>query len=277
MTSTSRATVGRETTVCMSLSGRPGVFGSRFHNHLYGALGLDWIYKAFTTTDLVAAIGGVRALGVRGCAISMPFKEQVIPLLDALAPSAAAIDSVNTIVNDGGVLTGHNTDYAAVRALLDARGLDRRARFVVRGSGGMAKAVVGALRDLGFVDGTIVARNEARGRALADAYGYRWQAALDDEPAALLLNATPLGMLGGAEASDLPFPEMMIAEAQHIVDVVAAPPSTPFVKAARATEKTTTTGDQIIVLQAVEQFVLYTGQRPSDARIAAAAAFALAV
>lgn len=262
----------------MSLSGRPGLFGSRFHNHLYGALGLDWVYKAFTTTDLRAAIGGVRALGIRGCAISMPFKEAVIPLLDGLAPSAAAIDSVNTIVNDGGVLTGHNTDYAAVRALIEVHALDRGAPFVLRGSGGMAKAVVAALRDLGFSDGVIVARNETRGRALADAYGFRWRAELDgdDRRAALLLNATPIGMRGDREADALAFPAAMIARARHVVDVVAVPPSTPLVMAARAANKTATTGDQIIVLQAVEQFVLYTGQRPSDALVADAAAVALA-
>src|SRR6185295_1689302 len=99
-----KPTIGRETTLCMSLAARPGRFGSRFHNHLYEALGLDYVYKAFSTTDLPAAIGGVRALGIRGCAVSMPFKEACMAFLDALAPSARAIDSVNTIVNDAGRL-----------------------------------------------------------------------------------------------------------------------------------------------------------------------------
>ncbi|PMZ77466.1 shikimate 5-dehydrogenase, partial [Pseudomonas sp. FW306-02-H05-AB] len=82
-------------------------------------------------------------LAIRGCAISMPFKEAVIPLLDGIAPSAAAIDSVNTIVNDEGTLTGHNTDYAAVARLI--ADIDPATPFVLRGSGGMAKAVVAAL------------------------------------------------------------------------------------------------------------------------------------
>lgn len=58
----------------------------------------------FTTTDLNAAIGGVRALGIRGCAISMPFKEACIPMVDELDPSAKSINSVNTIVNTDGYL-----------------------------------------------------------------------------------------------------------------------------------------------------------------------------
>lgn len=71
--------ISRDTRLCMSLSARPGNFGTRFHNYLYRALGLDYVYKAFTTRDLPAAIGGIRALGIRGCAVSMPFKEACIP------------------------------------------------------------------------------------------------------------------------------------------------------------------------------------------------------
>lgn len=264
--------IGRDTVLCMSLAGRPGNFGSRFHNHLYEQLGLDWAYKAFTTTDLPAAIAGLRAFGIRGCAVSMPFKEDCIPLLDGLAPSAAAIGSVNTIVNDEGVLTGHNTDYAAIAPLLAKTGVPPSTRFAARGSGGMGKAVISALRDAGFRDGTVVARNEAAGQALAESCGYRWSA----EPVAapLLVNITPIGMAGGPEAGALAFPEAMIEAAEVVFDVVHLPPETPLLRRARALGKVVITGVEVAVLQALEQFVLYTGQRPTEAQIAAAAAYA---
>ena len=102
--------LNKDTQVCMSLAARPSNFGTRFHNYLYDALDLDYLYKAFTTKDIKAAIGGVRALGIRGCAISMPFKEEVIPLVDEMDASANAIDSVNTIVNTDGYLNAYNTD-----------------------------------------------------------------------------------------------------------------------------------------------------------------------
>ncbi len=273
--SASRLTVGRDTTLCMSLASRPGTFGSRFHNYLYGALGLDYVYKAFTTSDLAAAIAGVRALGIRGCAISMPFKEACIPLLDALAPSARAIESVNTIVNEQGRLTGHNTDYAAVHALLSRQQTPGETSFALRGSGGMAKAVAAALRDAGFRHGTILARNERTGRALADAYGFAFARELGAERPALLINVTPIGMAGGAEADALAFADEPIAAAQSVFDVVALPPETPLIQRARHYEKQITTGAEVIVLQAVRQFVLYTGLTPSDEQIAAAAHFAL--
>ena len=142
--------INRDTQLCMSLAGRPGNFGTRFHNYLYEKLGLNYIYKAFTTQDIAAAVKGVRALGIRGCAVSMPFKESCIAYLDALAPSAKAIDSVNTIVNDDGRLTGLNTDYIAVKSLIDSHQLDSSAKVMIQGSGGMGKAVIAAFRDAGL-------------------------------------------------------------------------------------------------------------------------------
>ena len=90
----------KDTQLCMSLSARPGNFGLRFHNHLYEQLGLNFYYKAFSSQDLPGAIGGIRALGVRGCGVSMPFKEAAIALVDELDDSVQAIDSLNTIAND---------------------------------------------------------------------------------------------------------------------------------------------------------------------------------
>ncbi len=268
--------IGPDTKLCMSLAARPGKFGTRFHNHLYERLGLDFVYKAFTTTDLKAAIGGVRALGIRGCAISMPFKEEVIPLIDGLMGSAAAIDSVNTIVNDDGRLTGYNTDYSAIVALLDRAGIDPATPFLLRGSGGMAKAVAAALRDRGHKTGSIIARNEATGRPLAELYGFSWAAGDNGLAAPLIVNATPLGM-NGPSSDKLAFPEDAIAASDVVFDVVALPVETPLMQAARRAGKRRISGAEVSVLQAVEQFALYTGIRPETALIEDAAAFARSV
>ncbi len=250
----------RDTVLCMSLSARPSSIGTRFHNFLYRELGLNYLYKAFSTTDLPAAIGGVRALGVRGCAISMPFKEAVIELVDVMEPSATAIDSVNTIVNEDGVLHAYNTDYAAVASLLGSHHVDPALPVAVRGAGGMAKAVVAALRDHGCRDVTVVARNAGAGAELAGLYGFRHAVAPPDG-ARVLVNATPLGMSGPA-AEELSFPVELIAAADTVFDVVAMPPETPLVRAGWDAGTTVITGAEVIALQAAEQFVLYTGVRP---------------
>lgn len=266
--------INRDTKLCMSLSGRPSNFGTRFHNYLYDALDLDYVYKAFTTQDLASAIGGVRALGIRGCAISMPFKEAVIPMLDEIEGSAAAIDSVNTIVNDDGFLSGYNTDYIAVAKLIEKHQVPPSTPLALRGSGGMAKAVACALRDAGFKHGHIVARNEQAGRKLAETAGLTWAPDSAGLDARLLINVTPIGMEGGSEADQLAFGEAEIAAAEVVFDVVALPPETPLIQAARKLGKPVITGAEVIALQAVEQFVLYTGVRPDDELIARAAVHA---
>lgn len=154
--------VTKDTTLCIFLSGRPGNTGTRFHNYLYDALGLDYVYKAFTTADITAAVAGIRGLGIRGAGISMPFKEAVIPLVDELEPSARAIDSVNMIVNTDGHLVAYNTDYLAIASLLASHAVPTDGEVAVLGSGGMAKATVAALRDHGY-GGVVVARNPEAG------------------------------------------------------------------------------------------------------------------
>lgn len=266
--------INRDTLLCMSLAGRPGNFGTRFHNYLYEKLGLNYIYKAFTTRDIEAAVKGVRALGIRGCAISMPFKESCMPFLDAIDPSAKVIDSVNTIVNDDGKLTGLNTDYIAVKSLIDSNQLDSSAKVMIQGSGGMGKAVIAAFRDAGFRDVIIAARNRDNGLALAKQYGFQWQPKPEGIPVDILVNVTPLGMAGGAESETLAFSQTMVEQASVVFDVVALPPETPLIKLAQRLDKQVISGAEVIALQAVEQFALYTGVRPDDTLVAEASAFA---
>lgn len=267
--------VDKDTVLCISLAARPGNHGNRFHNFLYAELGLNFLYKSFSSSDIAATIGGIRSLGIRGTSVSMPYKESCMPFLDRIDPSAAVIDSVNTIVNDDGVLTGYNTDYLAVRQILERA--PAGADFALLGSGGMAKACLAALVDEGFTTGTVVARNAEQGAALADRYGVQWAPRLAGLRPSLLVNATPIGMAGGPDASRLAFDEEAIAAARAVIEVVFTPVATPLVRSARAAQvRFVVTGDEILLLQAVEQFVRYTGVRPTERQVAEAEAFASA-
>lgn len=268
--------INKDTQLCMSLSGRPGNFGTLFHNYLYQKLGLNFVYKAFTTQDIEHAVKGVRALGIRGCAVSMPFKESCIAFLDELSASAKAIDSVNTIVNDNGYLKAYNTDYIAIAKLIEKYRINPQSSVIVHGSGGMAKAVVAAFKDAGFSALSVFARNPQTGKALADLYGYAYLTELDNATADIIVNVTPIGMAGGKDANELSFPFAIIEQAKTVFDVVALPAETPLINCAQQQGKQTISGAEVIVLQAVEQFELYTGKRPSEALVAEASAFARA-
>ena len=262
--------------VCISLAAKPTNLGTRFHNFLYDELDLNFLYKAFTTTDLEGAVRGIRALGFRGASISMPFKEAIIPMLDDIEPSAKAIDSVNTVVNNNGVLTGSNTDFEAVLTLLKSSSIDRSAKVLVRGSGGMAKAVVVAFKEAGFENLSVTSRNKEAGSALAAQYGYEFdENGLGKASFDVLVNVTPIGMTGEHE-TEFAFSTDLIAAADTVFDVVASPAETPLIAEARAQGKNLITGAQVHALQAALQFEKYTGVKLSEEQIARAAEFSRA-
>lgn len=268
--------LNKDMQVCISLAQRPTNIGTRFHNFLYDELELNYIYKAFTTQDLEGAVRGIRALGIKGASISMPFKEAIIPLLDYLEPSAEAIESVNTVVNTDGKLIGSNTDFEAVLQLLTKSNIDSSSKVLLRGSGGMAKAVVAAFKQACFGNLTVTARNHQTGSALAAKYGYSFdEAAINTPGFDVLVNVTPIGM-AGANESELSFSKEMIAHAATVFDVVAFPVQTPLVVEASVQGKNLITGAEVIALQAAIQFEKYTGVKITPEQISRASEFSRA-
>jgi shikimate dehydrogenase len=201
----------------------------------------------------------------------MPFKRDVIPLLDALDPLAERIGAVNTIVNDEGRLTGYNTDaLGAVRALEEVRPL-AGARVLVLGAGGAARAVVFGLVDRG-ARVTVANRTRARAEELADAAGATsegWDAVILASSAFdILVNATSRGMV--EVHTESPIPASAIGAAHLVMDIVYKPIATTLVLAARSQGATVVHGGRMLLHQAAGQFELYTGVRaPLEAMDAA--------
>jgi shikimate dehydrogenase len=267
--------LNKDMQLCISISARPSNVGTRFHNFLYEELGLNFIYKAFAVEDAEGAVRGIRALKIRGAAVSMPHKEAVIPFMDELDNSAGAIDAVNTIVNTNGYLKAYNTDYQAVVDALARHHVDKNYSVVVRGSGGMAKAVIAAFRDSGFSHLTVLSRNEKTGRALADKYGFQWLTESELEnlpPSDLLVNVTPVGMSGGNEG-ELSFQEELVKNAHVIFDVIAMPAETPLYLLGVKHGKKVISGMEIMASQAAIQFELYTGIALTDDQVRRASEF----
>lgn len=264
--------LNKDMTLCISLSGRPSNIGTRFHNYLYEELGLNFIYKAFSTDDLAGAITGVRALGIRGCAVSMPFKEDVRKYVDVVEHSAASINSINTIVNSDGILTASNTDYEAIAKLIEQHQLSAASSVLVHGSGGMAKAVVAAFLDAGFRNVTVLARNANAGQDLASKYGFVHQASNPDPGHEILVNVTPLGM-DGPHQNELSFSVAQVQAATTVFDVVAFPALTPLIRTAQQQGKLVITGAEVIALQAAAQFEKYTGIKLTEDQVQRASQF----
>lgn len=246
-------------------------------NAAFAAAGLDWVFAAFEVPDGAAgdAVDAMRALGLGGLSVTMPHKAAVIPALDRLSPTAAALGAVNCIAREGGELVGHNTDGAdLIRSLADA-GVDvAGARCAVLGGGGAARSVVLALAESGAAEVAVVNRTPERAEAavaLAGAVG-RVGAPDDVAEATIVINATSVGMGAptGAEGP-LPVPAAVIGAHQVVVDLVYLPLVTPLLAAAEARGARTVDGLGMLVHQAAIAVEHWTGVAPDVAVMRAAA------
>ncbi|MCI9492519.1 MAG: shikimate dehydrogenase [Lachnospiraceae bacterium] len=114
------------------------------HNEAFAYLGLDYAYLAFEVDNdtLEDAVKGLRALRMVGSNVSMPNKTVVHKYLDKLSPAAELCGAVNTIVNEGGVLTGHITDGIGYMKSLKDNNIDVIGKkMTIVGSGGAATAI----------------------------------------------------------------------------------------------------------------------------------------
>ncbi len=256
--------VDRDTTLCISIAARPSNIGAAVHSAGYAALGLNFIYCPRRPTDLRSAIAGVRALGIRGCSVSMPFKRDVVPFLDMLSDEARTVAAVNTIVNDAGVLTGYNTDVDSVAWALTRHGATGR-RALVLGAGGMARACITAVRQAGM-ESVIACRSAA---AIADLQVTTepW-ASREHVPADVLINATPVGMT--PDDASMPIPAEDLDRFTLVIDAVAMPAETRLIREARSRGIPVVTGQDLALRQAMRQFTLYTGVAAPEAAMAAA-------
>lgn len=117
----------------------------QMQNTIYSKLNVPYVYLAFEVDQekLPDAIKGLRALGLRGSAVSMPNKQLVCQYLDKLTPAVKMSGACNTISNDNGVLTGYNTDGIGYMRMLKEAGVDVIGKkMTIMGAGGAATAIV---------------------------------------------------------------------------------------------------------------------------------------
>jgi len=251
--------------LCGSIAGRPGVFGVAMHNAAYRDLGLNHTYVAFGCTDTAGAVAAQRALGIRGLGVTMPHKLRIIEFLDAIDADARAIGAVNTVVNEGGHLTGYNVDWIgairAVEEVADPRGL----AAAVVGAGGGARAIAYGLVKAGAAV-TLFNRSADRGEALAARLGVRFagppERLNEAGPFDLLAHATPVGF---HDPSASLIDDAALSSGMIVFDAVPMPLETRLLTMAIAKGCRTIAGVRMQLHQAAAQFELYTGRHPNVA------------
>jgi shikimate dehydrogenase len=213
----------------------------------------------------------------RGCNVTMPHKQAVMELVGRIAPPAASIGAVNTVLpNDGGALTGTNTDASGflepLKADLAETHYYRMARIM--GTGGAARAIITALAGHGFTL-VVAGRDPGKARALLDELAPKGEHhaiplshfadptdfAFDDREGCLdlVINASSLGMQG---QPPLAFDWSHAPPGSIAYDIVTAPLDTPFLQGARAKGHRTIDGLSMLIGQAAAAFEHFFGAAP---------------
>ena len=242
------------------------------HNHWLREHAIPGRYVLFAVPPerLSMAVQGLAALGLRGCNVTTPHKQAIVPLIDRVDELARRIGAVNTVVVESdGRLAGFNNDgNGFVQSLRDASPAWRpdAGPVTVLGAGGAARAVVATLAVQGAREIRIVNRTYERAAAIAHEFGSPVTAVCWEDRAdalhdvALLANATSLGM-AGKPALDISLDRL---PAHALVgDLIYIPPQTPLLAAARARGNVTVNGLGLLLNQARPAFAAWFGVMPA--------------
>lgn len=231
------------------------------HNAAYAAARLPFVMAGahVRAEGLPDAITGMRALGIRGLAVTMPHKVAIMELLDEVDPVAARIGAVNTVVNENGKLTGYNTDWLGILHPLEQRTSLEGKKVALLGAGGAAQAALYACSTKGATV-TIFNRSIDKAESIAERFGASVLPLEKTEELSafdIIINTTSVGMAPDVDAS--PVPESALAKGQIVFETIYAPITTKLLRISERIGANTIPGLDMFLEQGVAQFHLHTG------------------
>ena len=221
---------------------------------------------------LMLAVDGLKGLSFRGANVTIPHKSAIMKFIDAVDSDAMIIGAVNTLVNDGGMITGYNTDVTGfLKSLAEANFLPEDCNAVILGAGGAARAIIWGLckRRAGFI--TVGVRNPQKAKTLENDFNIYgsievldWQSDQFKEilqAADILINTTPLGMFPEVDAMP-PVDLKLLPEGALVYDVVYNPAKTKLLQEAEKLGYPTLNGMNMLLFQGQEAYRLFTEELP---------------
>ena len=131
--------IDKDTEIYCSFAEKAGNTGCQMMNTAFFYYGLNKIYKSFSVNNIEEAVNSVRTLDIKGFAITMPYKVDVLKYVDEMDDSVKEIGASNTVLNKNGKLSAYNTDSYAAMIYLEL--FDNKKPLYIIGNGGYAKAV----------------------------------------------------------------------------------------------------------------------------------------
>jgi 3-dehydroquinate dehydratase/shikimate dehydrogenase len=234
------------------------------HNTGYVAAKLDAMFLPFRVIDLSEFAKLIPEFGLRGISVTIPHKQTVMKYLHDCEPMAERIGAINTIVvAKNGRLHGSNTDYLGVLRALEGKLELGRARALIFGAGGSARAAAFALTQAG-AEVLICARREPAARSLARACGAQVipRSRLKSARFDLIVNATPVGMHPDTGLSPLSPGEL---HTRLVMDLIYRPIETKLLQMAAKKRVGAISGVEMFLAQGFAQWERFMGQRAPEA------------
>lgn len=249
----------------------------RIHNAAFAASGLDWIYVALEVAPAggQAAVEAMRSLGIGGMSVTMPHKSAVAQAADDRTDVVARLDVANCLFWHDGAIVADSTDGDGFVAAYEHQfGQSFANRTVgVIGAGGAARSIIEAVGRNKAAAIVVVNRSEVRcaeAVELADQARPGSEADLADVD--VIVNATSVGMAGGADAGRSPIDGGLISPSHTVIDIVYNPVETPLLAAAAQRGAAVQGGVGMLVHQAALAFERWTDRSaPLEAMMAAVA------
>lgn len=258
--------VDSDTKICVSIAAKAGNTGTTIQNALYEKHDLNYLYKSFEIDNLEDAIKGIRAFGFRGCAVSSPYKKEVVQYLDGVSGIAEDLQIINTVVNFDGRLYGYNTDYHGLVSVLDdVLRIAPNKKVLVVGAGAIAEVALHAFRTL-FPDYSLSLYNRSGSKAKAllkqqSRIGFvgccdRVQQldSLEEDNSDVLIDCTSIGL----HDEVFPLSDQHLKKYSYIFDVVNK--ETNLIKRASKLKIPCQNGKNMAIVQSLCQFELYTSK-----------------
>lgn len=246
------------TKLCISISKTPGTSGSKFHNTGYKLLNLNYLYLPLKFDNLDNIRITLNKFNIKGCSVSMPYKEKIIKFLDLKDLSTIKTNVANTLVCKNGKIKGYNTDYYAIKKIIKKINPNKYDTILLLGNGGAAKTIYEFIKSIKIKEIYLCARNISKFRKWNKSKNtsiYKWHKR-NELKSSLLINATPIGM----KNKSLPVKYERVKEFESILDLVIENKSS-FEKIAKKNKVKFYNGLEFSFYQACKQFEIYTNKK----------------
>ncbi len=238
----------------------------KLHCGLFDFYSLNSTYVAFETNNIKAAIEGIRALSIKGVNVTIPYKEDVISLIDEVEENASRLGAVNTIKNENGRLTGYNTDYLGFTYMFKKAVKNNYAskKITVIGAGGAAKSIIYALYKTGVNSIYLLNRTEKNAEKTKE----KFKGLLDINISGLndkqilsnsdvIINCTSVGLTNRKSPININY-----VDKATIMDIIYK--DSLLIKQAESKNLKAINGMDMFVGQALHAFEIFTGIKPDE-------------